>query len=272
MAERERLIAIIEAENKKPIEQRNIDLIDECLEKFIGLNPEEDLTDEELEQGLEKLREKFKEEELSSKKPKIKRINFRHLLVAAIILISVGVTAIITTGGDSFAKSMNLKLKENKDTFDDLDYGETMVVDGHTIIKTRRYPEYKSFEDFEKDWSHLELLYPVDLPDGITCRLIDIGDAFTRDYKYLEGEYDILFVLCCEGSYRISAHTEDEYDGSFIEASPIVRSIAGHECYISAFENEITVCNFVHNGTLYYIHAPTVEDIIEIVEGMKPLG
>ncbi len=270
MTEREKLIAIIEAENEKPIEQRNIDLIDECLEKFIELNPEEDLTDDELEEGLEKLQEKLKEEDrINSKKPKIKCINFRHLLVAAIVVLALSATIICVGGRSEFYKH----LQENRDTLENLEIGETMVVDGRAFVKNKQF-DYTSAKKFYKEWKQLDILYPTAFPKGVKLNGINVRNYITPECELMPDEYDITYRMSSNPKHQIYMRTYEKHIESFIGKTGRIETVNGIECHVVPTDSEesFSQCGFIHNGIYYIVTAPNEAELFEIIEGLKPLS
>jgi len=168
------LNGIIDAEIKKPTNEIDCDMIDECADWLLELGGQEVKIPEET------IRQRAKSIIAEHYRPKIKRVNFKPMRFAAIacivILISVqlvSVTAFSTNFFD-WTKNTFLSLIGIETQGDNIDF---------TASDSREYKNMKEFKLAEG----IDVIAPTWLPDGIEVKCI------TYSYEYEKQRVNLVY-------------------------------------------------------------------------------
>ncbi len=188
------------------------------------------------------------------------RKSAKRLLLVAVISALVLATGIAVCG----KKINDLDILKNfGDRMLEMFVGEKAEYEGIEIIKAGDYIIYENVEDFF-DKTNLNIMYPSVLPNEIYIEFIQISGAYDPNLNYNPEERVVSFVTNKVGPYSISVDTSD---GEFeLTKGTEIIEINGIECY---FTNTHTQCSFIVEDISYCIKAPTYEDVVTIVSGMK---
>ncbi|MBQ4348776.1 MAG: hypothetical protein IJC79_04075 [Clostridia bacterium] len=203
-------------------------------------------------------------EEDEAKKEKVKRIcrkSAKRLLLVAVISALVLATGIAVCGKKISSFDV---IKGFGDKLDEMFVGEKVNSEGFEIVKKGVDQTYGTINDFFVK-TDFDILYPDKLPDGIVIEKVNVSNYVDNNLNLIEEYKHIIFITNKIGEYQISVATlseEDSYEGS------IYKKIGEFDCHMGIDENIVT-CDFIYNNNSYYIHAPTYEDVVTIVSGMK---
>ncbi len=203
-------------------------------------------------------------EEGEAKKEKVKRIcrkRAKRLLLVAVISALVLATGIAVCGKK--ISSLDV-LKGFGDSLIEMFVGEKVNLEGFEILKKGEDQFYETINGFFAK-TDFDILYPDKLPDGIVIEKVHISNYADNNLNLIEECKHISFITNKIGKYQISVATlseENSYEGS------IYKKIGEFDCHMGIDENIVT-CDFVYENNSYYIHAPTYEDVVTIVSGMK---
>lgn len=256
-----KLRAIIRTEAEKPIEEMDVDLIDECLDFLMELEGSEKIIKEQTEAGVNAVLEK-----LENKKHDKKNFGFKALIAAACL-------AIILLAGNLAAMAFGIDtMSVYKQLGTALTYmlsGEEVDYNGITIIKENRSVNYKSIEDFLMSDRSDGILYPSILPDGIKIKKIAVNDD--KDEK--NGVKDIhknIFYVTNNYNVSIIAHTDPDFLNSFLSSAENYNEeiVGNYKCYTIDL-NKGFQCAFIYNDITYVIKSPSYEDAVKIIINLK---
>ena len=256
-----KLRAIIRTEAEKPIEEMDVDLIDECLDFLMELEGSEKIIKEQTEAGVNAVLEK-----LENKKHGKKNFGFKALIAAACL-------AIILLAGNLAAMAFGIDtMSVYKQLGTALTYmlsGEEVDYSGITIIKENRSVNYKSIEDFLMSDRSDGILYPSMLPDGIKIKKIAVNDD--KDEK--NGVKDIhknIFYVTNNYNVSIIAHTDPDFLNSFLSSAENYNEeiVGNYKCYTIDL-NKSFQCAFIYNDITYVIKSPSYEDAVKIIINLK---
>lgn len=256
-----KLRAIIRTEAEKPIEEMDVDLIDECLDFLMELEGSEKIIKEQTEAGVNAVLEKLK-----NKKHGKKNFGFKALIAAACL-------AIILLAGNLAAMAFGIDtMSVYKQLGTALTYmlsGEEVDYSGITIIKENRSVNYKSIEDFLMSDRSDGILYPSMLPDGIKIKKIAVNDD--KDEK--NGVKDIhknIFYVTNNYNVSIIAHTDPDFLNSFLSSAENYNEeiVGNYKCYTIDL-NKSFQCAFIYNDITYVIKSPSYEDAVKIIINLK---
>lgn len=197
---------------------------------------------------------------------KIKRIpRIRKLLIAAVISVSLLLTAnfaAMAMGYDSLAI-----LKEFGDRIIEMFEGEKTEYKGITIIKEGESISLSTIDEFYSE-TELNVLYPSKLPDDMKINNIMVSGSYDENYNY-DSQYYRIFFSCNDIGTQVIVNTNPKASRKFMTNPNLkIDIINDHNCYIHTCEYGVKA-NFIHNNYVYYLNAPTYDDIVTIVSNMK---
>lgn len=254
-----KLRAIIRTEAEKPIEEMDVDLIDECLDFLMELEGSEKIIKEQTEAGVNAVLEK-----LENKKHGKKNFGFKALIAAACL-------AIILLAGNLAAMAFGIDtVSVYKQLGTALTYmlsGEEVDYSGITIIKENQAVNYDSFDEFISSEDYRNILYPAKLPKGIKITGISIVSSQQKDYYHT---HEDIFYTTNNPEISIIAHTEPEFLNFFLSSVENYKEerIGNYNCYTIDF-NKSFQCAFIHNDITYVIKSPSYEDAVKIIKNLK---
>lgn len=255
----EKLRAIIDLEESKPLAERDVDLITECVDYLMELEQGVELTQEELEEEKQKIYAYNK----NLNKP-AKRFKFKGLLVAAcfVILMLLANFVAIACGVDTIAMLKNLGY-----SIVEMIVGEQKDIDGNSIVKVEKSLSYNSIEDFLQTETDA-ILYPTKMPDGIDIDSIKIRNSM-EDFSTYNVDYKDYFFVATDSNYSFIVRTSPNAQKQFLTNSNLDHEIINsYDCYI--FQDTTYVqCNFIHENIVYEISVPTYESLITIINNLK---
>jgi hypothetical protein len=149
---------IIQAEEAKPVAERDVDLIDDCIREIAELKSvRAEYTDEEIDKIMDRL--------VKATEQKKKRKRFIRLAagIAAVFVIVSGVTACTVN-----PELINWLAKVVR-----MPFGNTIYSDTITYTNQGTTKEYKNIEEFLKA-EELVVYFPSSLPQGVRLNSIDL--------------------------------------------------------------------------------------------------
>lgn len=255
----EKLRAIIDLEESKPLAERDVDLITECVDYLMELEQGVELTQEELEEEKQKIYAYNK----NLNKP-AKRLKFKGLLVAAcfVILMLLANFAAMACGIDTISI-----LKEWGHRIVEMFEGEKAEYKGITIINEGESISYSSNEEFVNK-ENLNILYPTKLPENIQIIQIAVSGSYDSNYNY-SSEFRRVFYVTNNNNTNIIVNTNPNVSRDFLENPNLkIETIGSYECYIDCFDNLIQ-CTFIYNDITYTVKTTTHDSLVTIITNLK---
>lgn len=254
-----KLRAIIDLEESKPLAERDVDLITECVDYLMELEQGVELTQEELEKEKQKIYAYNK----NLNKP-AKRLKFKGLLVAAcfVILMLLANFVAIACGVDTISI-----LKEWGHRIVEMFEGEEAEYKGYTIIKQGEIVNFDSVDDFENN-TQINILYPTVFPQNIELKTITLVGSYDESNNYTSDYYTVSFITN-NPNISVIVHTNPSYIKSFItnESLSFV-DINGYECYIDNVNQNIHA-TFVCQDNTYIVKSNSLDELKLIVSNLK---
>jgi hypothetical protein len=255
---------LIDKEIDKPLEEQDIDLINEYTAYLDELDDNKIDTSSEVylkmkSDSIQKIL-KYKKKFNNAKK---KRFNFtwKRILVAVIII------SLLTAGTITIANRYNLFEQIGFALFD-FPLNEPVNVDGQDVVFLGITREYNTVEEFMKGESIGTLLYPTYVPEGI--KIMDIGGSgqtgflsFTFSYMYektSEHTLDYVFSIKEKPDLNESEYFEEELHTQY-NLSDITFHIYNE--HIDWYQAEC-----YYNGYLYGVHTSNYGDLIKCIESI----
>ena len=255
----EKLRVIIDLEESKPLAERDVDLITECVDYLMELEQGVELTQEELEEEKQKIYAYNK----NLNKP-AKRLKFKGLLVAAcfVILMLLANFAAMACGIDTISI-----LKEWGHRIVEMFEGEKAEYKGITIINEGESISYSSNEEFVNK-ENLNILYPTKLPENIQIIQIAVSGSYDSNYNY-SSEFRRVFYVTNNNNTNIIVNTNPNVSRDFLENPNLkIETIGSYECYIDCFDNLIQ-CTFIYNDITYTVKTTTHDSLVTIITNLK---
>lgn len=204
-------------------------------------------------------------EETQMKKKITKRthkVSFKKMLLVAVIsmlLFAMGVTVSGKRIDDlDILKDFGYRIVE-------LFVGERVEYEGIDIIKENESIKYESIEEFFKRTNY-DVLYPSKLPKEITIKKVILTGSYDSYMEYTWKYKDIAYLTNRASEFCIICNTNPDY---YINLTNMkFEIIDDYGCYILNTETFVQ-CTFIYENNTYHIEAPTYEDIVTIVSGMK---
>lgn len=255
----EKVRAIIDFEESKPLAERDVDLITECVDYLMELEQGVELSQEEIEKEKQKIY-KYNQE---LNQPK-KKHHFKGLLIAAcfVALMLAANFAAMAYGVDTISI-----LKEWGHRIVEMFEGEEAEYKGITIIKEQQPLVFTSMDDFLAE-TNFPILYPSSFPLDINVDVITVSGSYDNNYKYTSEYNRIMFST---NNSQISLIV-DTYPGSskdFLNDKNLqIQTINGYECYLNNVNKNIE-CSFVHNNISYFISSNDYNNLVIIISNLK---
>lgn len=197
---------------------------------------------------------------------KIKRIpRIRKFLIAAVIsallLLATNFVA-MALGYDTLAI-----LKEFGDRIIEMFEGERTEYKGTTITKGGEVIAYSSVERFYCKTEY-NVLYPSKLPRNIKIESVELFGSSDCENNYTSNYKTVFFITNKSPCYNVEINMNPDADKFFLtEESFSTVNINNLQCFY--IQSEDVQCYFIHNNHVYYLSAPTYDDIVTIVSNMK---
>ena len=255
----EKLRVIIDLEESKPLAERDVDLITECVDYLMELEQGVELTQEELEEEKQKIYAYNK----NLNKP-AKRLKFKGLLIAAcfVVLMLIANFAVMACGIDTISI-----LKEWGHRIVEMFEGEEAEYKGITIIKEQQPLVFTSMDDFLAE-TNFPILYPSIFPSNINVNVITVSGSYDNNYKYTS-EYNRIMFSTNNPQISLIVDTFPGSSKDFLNDKNLqIQTINGYECYINNV-NENIECSFVHNNISYFINSNDYNNLVIIISNLK---
>lgn len=250
----EKLKKIIDSEERKPLTQRDVDLITECVDYLMELEQGIELSNEELEEEKQKIYEYNRDLRKLSKNCRLKR-----MLIAACFVILTVSASFVATAQDFNAVSI---LKELEQKIADMIDGEKLEHNGYTISKVSDAVYYDSIEEFRNN-TNIEVMYPAIFPQKL--QLKNVMTSCDGD----DSDYQTVMFITDNPDYCVIVHTNPDYRKDFINNKNLtLEIISGHKCYIGQI-NKKYQGSFVYRGSTYIVNAKTEDELKIIITNMK---
>lgn len=218
--------------------------------------------------NMKELFAEWNDDEEREQKPTKKRIGKPlRILIAAAITASIILAANIAATAGGYKSSLDL-LKEFGDRIIDMIEGQKTEYKGITIIKKGTYYESSSVDKFFKE-TDFDILYPSKLPEDKKIRLISVSGSIDAHGEY-SSEYRVITYCTNDFNTTISADTHPDGPKIYNIGYDYEKIIIGEfECYYFYTIDSTVQAKFLYNNIVYSVFAPTYEDMVTIVSGMK---
>lgn len=255
---------LIEREMRKPPQEMDVDLVDECFAYM------QDLTGEGAGLDAAALDAKYREVLTAATSKRRQRAPARRfskrpirkffIILAATLLLLLG-TLTIVAKQLGYRNAWDFVTQKVNEIFD-LNLGGTIEEDGITLIVDEQRVVYHSIDELLKA-ENLDILYPHSLPEGV---------AYTSVHKqrHNDTEYALIFRFNDENTSMVVknyysldvqiAHKFEKYDTESFRFY-ITQLEVGHYQAIAQI-----------NGYEYSISHNNYDDLIYIIQNMKGLG
>lgn len=256
----EKLRAIIDLEESKPLAERDVDLITECVDYLMELEQGVELTQEELEEEKQKIYAYNK----NLNKP-AKRLKFKGLLIAAcfVILMLLANLVAIACGVDTIAI-----LEEFGDRIVEMFVGEKTDYKGITIVKGNEFTTYNSLQNFLNN-ENIAVLFPQKLPEGITISQINVRNS-VEDAIQNSHSKEIYFITNAPDT-GMEIYPKVSADLDFLTNKHYSQeTINNFLCYILCTDIS-TQCYFLHDDLVYCVTSTSYENIVTIISNLKEI-
>ena len=260
----EKLRAIIYIESHKPVSERDMDLIDECVDYLMELEDDKDLTVEQISTAKENFMQLVEDKYPTENKTKAKKLRFKPFLVAAcfVVLMVIANFVALACGVDTMSI-----LKEWGNRIVEMFEGEKTDYQNITIIKEKEAITFSSVDEF-LDSTELNVMYPAVLPDDIEVSIIAITGSYDSKLNYNADYFRILFSTT-DPNIFININCNPDFSKNFLlNVNMPSTTINNYECYIVE-KDETNQCTFVHKDITYVVQAPTYEALKTIISNFK---
>ncbi len=250
-----KLEAIIDSELRKPYEEIDLSLVDECVNFLMELREEKGLSEEEILIKVEAI--PFVGKKTSDKSQNKKKFGIRRALLTAAILIIVAILGSIVAS--SFGTDAVDVLRRIGHGIVEMVSGEKLDVGGITIVKLDSSEEYGSVEELlEKEQIHI--MYPTYLPEGSEVEKIHMTE--------FDGITEIIFQIkgidtVSLGVYLDCGITEEEE-----KAAEQKETVNGMLCLFVNAPDRVQAA-FEHKGNKYVVGCNDYGELIRIIENLE---
>lgn len=255
----EKLRAIIDLEESKPLAERDVDLITECVDYLMELEQGVELTQEELEEEKQKIYAYNK----NLNKP-AKRLKFKGLLIAAcfVVLMLIANFVAIACGVDTMSI-----LKEWGYRIVEMFEGEQAEYKGITIIKGSNSKTYGTIDEFltQEDY---KILYPTKLPKNVEIIEVKICNSFNDDNSYSSEYNDIYYVTNLSNTSIIVSMNPNANKDFLTNPCYTNETINNYDCFLYQPSNTLQ-CFFIHESIVYNIQTTSYDNLITILNNLK---
>lgn len=255
----EKLRAIIDLEESKPLAERDVDLITECVDYLMELEQGVELTQEELEEEKQKIYAYNK----NLNKP-AKRLKFKGLLIAAcfVILMLLANFAAMACGVDTISI-----LKEWGHRIVEMFEGEKAEYKGITIIKENQSYSFNNIDEFLSK-STLTVLYPTEFSEEINLTRISVSGSYDKDFNY-SSEFPTIHFITDDPNTCFIVDTNPNSSREFLTNSNLsIEKINNIDCYIDYIDGNIE-CSFVYKDINYYVKSSSYDNLVNIITSLK---
>ncbi len=261
-----RLESIIYAESEKPISEKDIDLIRECVDFIAELEETENISDAQ----YEKFKKEFAllvKEKFHTKKPR-RRIGIKLLVAAIIVILLLSAVSFSVISYDWNYESENAQDSVARDLID-LEPGEGFTYEGMDFYHIETLHQYDSVEKFLKE-ENLNVLYPSAFPQGTELINVSISDEGSDIYLPGTQYNSILFSTTTKGS-SISLRPVTENNSLFL-TNPLYEhlTVNGIEWYLLQEAGMPYIqCETIYKNIKYSVKANNRENVIFILNNIK---
>jgi len=233
---------IIQAEEAKPVAERDVDLIDDCIREIAELKGvKADFSDEEVAKITDKL---IKKTDREKRKKRLARIAAG---IAAVFVLVGGVTACTINPVliDWLAKIVRMPFGSNV-------YSGTITYMNQG--NTQEYDNVTQLIEAEK----LEIYYPSILPDNVSLIWIDtfqFNGSFCLAFHFSDSSLHFTAEMNCIEDHR---------------AEEVVSEIDNGTLHFDVFgevNSYIAICEY--DQTRYILECQKMEDIILVIGGLR---
>lgn len=192
------------------------------------------------------------------------RKSAKRLLLVAVISALVLATGIAVCGKK--IGSLDI-LKDFGDRIVEMIAGESVEYEGAVILKQYDLEYFDSTEEFFSNTDFV-ILYPEKLPNNIKFESVRIR----KHYNYKEQKYNneyktIIFQTNQPDNFCFYVDTNTDYQKNIINNKNLFAdTINNLKCYT---DMSVMECHFIYENYIYMVKAPTYEDVVTIVSGMK---
>ena len=265
------LIHCIDQEYKKPLEEIDMDYIDECVEFLLDLQGiDATLTPEVIKEKVSEISKEWIEEENCNEKldkgenkKKSKKKSKKHVTVKRIWLIAACIgllVALFALASVAFEWNVVDTIIEYFGSIDKAPEDEWFELNGDTIEKSDETRSYDNFEDFANE-EEISILYPRNLPLNVKVNCISICE--------IEGKSDVSIAfnnnnLSC--GITINSTISQEILNVYTETL----FINNLECHFLEMKDvSVVQVYFEHNNNLYMYSYNDKQELINIIENLE---
>lgn len=239
---------VIEAEIKKPDNEIDTALIVECSEYLDELLSDIQISDEQIERNIAKIKNKSSNTKNTSS---IRRTPRMRRFIAAIC------AAALLVGGTVSAYAFIPAFRDMVREVLDLPSGSSVDSEGITFVHRGKTREYNSLEELVTS-ENLDILYPHNLPDELKIEFIrsmGAGDSLVYSISFID---NIASISIKAGEIDISQLSTD---------SEMFESTKNVISYLLA-EGEVFTSVTVYNGYTYYVTTYNRSHLTIILENL----
>lgn len=199
------------------------------------------------------------------------RFTLKRLMLVAVVLVgmvAMGMVAGSRLSGVDAVVSFGDRMHE-------LDVGESTEWHGTLIVKVGHNNEYETVEEFYEKTEY-DVMYPSVMPQGFYLDFIltELGSSIgagEKTYRRSFDFYDVRFVTNDPLMCSVLVQTHPSWQAIIRNDKNLKKeTVNGFECYI--FDDDyhmVAGCYLIHEDITYTIQAPTREEVITIINGMK---
>lgn len=245
--------SIIINEESLPIEERDLDLIDEAIDSILSLKK---VDIEQLDSYVEKITDKYFSK-ITDKSKKITKKN-KFVKLRRVIPI-VAIISILTIGSIvAYAKGYNL-VSMTKEMYTQLvqkvwyRYGNT------DIIITEDVNEYKSLEEFLDNVGDCDLLLPYNLPNSYV-----VDKILEEDY----GEHKNISMFITHDNFTQRIKIQTPYFGDLSNVEAEHKIIGNYDVVYHEYDN-LYQGEFVYGDNYYVVIASSYDILTTMIKNME---
>lgn len=192
------------------------------------------------------------------------KVSFKKLMLVAVIsalIFALGVTVMGKKIG-----SLDI-LKDFGDRIIELVAGESVEYEGAVILKQYDYEYFNSIDEFFSKTDFV-VLYPEELPNNVKIESVRLRNYYDYKEQKYNAEYKtIIFLTNQPDKFCFYVYTNSDYQKNIINNKHLfVDTINNLKCYT---DMSVMECHFIYENNVYFVKAPTYEDVVTIVSGMK---